>query len=258
MSLSGVKSSANRAARPRRAAVQGWPSARLDMGRAFRRARHAAEGDARLGDRAVLDGDVERAADGRDVLVEALRQLVERSRSGWRGRTRPRRIRRARGPACRSRGRSPPAAVRAACRPCADAASRPARSARAGCRRWASRWRCCRPPSRRCAPAPSRSGGSSRRSGMVRSAMNSPSSVRVVIAPMRIVSLIVDNTLQVGALVQERDGARSRSPFVTQSPTSVAPAISVASGCASYQAASASAEVGRRRGWRPSVRISER
>jgi hypothetical protein len=166
MSVSGVKSSANAFARGVDGLRPGLADQRgLDRGGAFRHAGHAAEGDAGLGDGAVLHGDVERAADGRDVLVEALRQLVAAQPVGLdRERDRLDEFARARGPVCRSRGRSPPAAARAARRPCAGAASRPARSAAAGCPRWASRWRCCRPPWRRCAPAPSRSGGSSRQS----------------------------------------------------------------------------------------------
>jgi hypothetical protein len=87
MSVSGVKSSANRArAASIVACVQGWPmSAASTWRRAFRRARHAAEGDARVGDGAVLHRDVERAADGRDVLIEAFRQLVDAQPVGLTG-----------------------------------------------------------------------------------------------------------------------------------------------------------------------------
>ncbi len=48
----------------------------LDRGGALRDAGHAAEGDAGLGDITVLHRDVETAADGRNILIEALGQLV--------------------------------------------------------------------------------------------------------------------------------------------------------------------------------------
>src|SRR5690606_10785160 len=54
---------------------------------AFRGRRHAAEGDARAGDRAVLDGEVETGSDRGDVLVPAFGYLVGRvEASGLRAR----------------------------------------------------------------------------------------------------------------------------------------------------------------------------
>ena len=101
--------------------------------------------------------------DRRDILIEPFRQLVDRSRSARRVARDGDRLDEL------ARAQVLLAVVekeilqrqsRAACRPGAAAASRPARSAAAGCRRWASRWRCCRRRSRRRAPGPSRSGAS--------------------------------------------------------------------------------------------------
>jgi hypothetical protein len=67
------------------ARVQGWPISAASTVRPFRDARHAAEGDARGGDGAALHRDVEGAADGGDVLIEAFRQLVDPQPVGLHG-----------------------------------------------------------------------------------------------------------------------------------------------------------------------------
>ncbi len=128
---------------------------RLDRRRALRNARHAAEGDPGRADDAVLDRDVETSADSRDILVETLATACSSAVPGpCRGSSPLRRTRPVCGPACGTREKSLRAACRAARRPGAGAAWRPARSGRAARHRSASHWRCCHRWSRHCGPVP--------------------------------------------------------------------------------------------------------
>ena len=162
MSVIGVKSSARAPApRPRPSPrVQGWPvSAASQAAARFgvpAMPPNATRASATI---AALQPERERAADGRDILVEALGELGEADqRAPARGAAR--RLRSTNspgaGPACRRRGRSLRAAWCGARFPGAGRASRRARSAPAACRRSASRWRCCRrsvPALRTCSSA---------------------------------------------------------------------------------------------------------
>ena len=117
------------ARRPRRVLGPGPAGQRgLAAGRAGGNAGHAAEGDARLGDDAVLDAQREGAADAGDVAVEPLGELDDADQHvGRRAREcgRSRRTRRARGPACRSPGRNPRARWCGARRPRRSVSSAP-------------------------------------------------------------------------------------------------------------------------------------
>ena len=157
-----------RAARTSRS-FHGCPDQRRLAGaRALRRRRHAAERDPRGADRAAVELDCERGADRRDVLVEALGDLVGRAAARRRVAA-ARAPRSTNSPGCEGRllvGEIEVLERQLAPRraPAQHDASRRARSAAASSRRSASRWRRCRRACRRCGSAARRSGASSSRS----------------------------------------------------------------------------------------------
>ena len=126
--------------------------------------------------------------------------------------------------------KSSSARLRDASRPCATRPARRARSAPARDRRSASRWRCCRRPCRWRAPAPSRSATSARRDRDAArrdaASRRRASRRRRCAEPMAPLSIASKPATRPSQMIF----FRSRNRLVIQSPTSVAPPSSTASG----------------------------
>ena len=233
MSESGVKSvgDAGSGGRDRRLGPGPADQRRLGRRRALRRARHAAEGEPRRATRPPSTRELKRRRPPRCPGRSAWRSC-SRGRSvasagdvDARPRTRP-----ARGPACRSRGRSPRAASTARSSPRRRSSVAPSAISTGGCRRWRAVGDVAA-DRRGVADLRRAEAAAHRGPGRVDLAQAPPAPAS---ASRRRRSQPVARPLdrgEVAGAAEEQTVGRSRSRLVTQSPTSVAPATTVASGC---------------------------